>query len=106
MEEKQAVKTHRVGSITFGMALIVFGILFLLHLVLPQLSYVTIFHLWPCIFVLLGIEILIGNSRYGEGFVYDKTAIFLIVILALFAMGMGVADYCMEQYSHYLTLYL
>ncbi len=105
MEENKVVKTHRIGSVTFGLALILFGILFLVHMIVPQLNYETIFHLWPCIFVLLGIEILVGNSTHKESFVYDKTAIVLIVLLALFAMSMGLADFCIEQYSRYVTMH-
>lgn len=52
-------KTHRVGAFTLGCILIFFGILFLVHMIFPALSYEIIFHLWPCIFILMGLEILI-----------------------------------------------
>lgn len=98
-------KTHRVGSITLGLALVLFGSLFLLHMVFPTLDYRMIFHLWPCIFILLGIEVLLGNRRTEDGFVYDKAAIALIVILALFAMTMGAVDFSMERFDYYVEMH-
>ncbi len=69
-ENVKEVRTHRVGSITLGSTLVLFGILFLVHLFVPVLTYEIIFHIWPCIFLLLGIEILLchadGRSRCGN----------------------------------------
>ena len=104
-KEVCAVKTHRVGSVTLGLALVLFGSLFLLHMFFPALDYRMIFHLWPCIFILLGIEVLLGNRKAEDGFVYDKAAIVLIVVLALFAMTMGAVDFSMERFDHYVELY-
>lgn len=104
-KEVRMAKTHRVGSITLGLALVLFGSLFLLHMFFPALDYRMIFHLWPCIFILLGIEVLLGNRRAEDGFVYDKAAIALIVILALFAMIMGAVDFSMERFDHYVELH-
>lgn len=103
--EVRGAKTHRVGSITLGLALVLFGSLFLVHLFVPTLDYQLIFHLWPCIFIMLGIEVLLGNRKEGDGFVYDKAAIGLIVILALFAMVMGAVDFSMEQYKTYVSIH-
>ena len=47
-ENVKEVRTHRVGSITLGSALVLFGILFLVHLFVPVLTYEIIFHIWPC----------------------------------------------------------
>lgn len=103
--EVRAAKTHRVGSITLGLALVLFGSLFLVHMFVPALDYQLIFHLWPCIFIMLGIEVLLGNRKEGEGFVYDKAAIALIIILSLFAMTMGAVDFSMEQYRSYVSMH-
>ena len=92
----ETTKTRRIGSMTFGLVLVIFGCLFLLHIVLPWLDYIVIFRLWPCIFIVLGIEILIGNKREGVDFRYDKAAIFLIIVLTLFAMCLAGADIVLE----------
>lgn len=93
------MKVRRVGSITCGMLLIVFGILFALHFFLPALSYEKIFCFWPCLLIMLGAEMLLSNRKYGENVTvkYDGAAIFLTVMLEFFAMGMGVVEYCMEH---------
>ena len=105
-EEKKVRRTHRIGSITLGIVLLLFGCLFLAHILFPGLDYRMIFRLWPVIFIILGAETLIGAYRDGTGFVYDKGAIFIMIILAIFAMGMGVADWGMEEYSHYVHTYV
>ena len=47
-ENVKEVRTHRVGSITLGSALVLFGILFLVHLFVPVLTYEIIFHRSRC----------------------------------------------------------
>lgn len=91
-ENIKEVRTHRVGSITLGSALVAFGILFLVHLFVPVLTYEMIFHAWPCIFILLGIEILLANRKKNVEFIYDGKAVFLTITLTLFAMLMAVID--------------
>lgn len=95
MENRNNTRVHRVGTITCGSTLIVSGILFLVHMIIPVISYEFIFRLWPCILIMLGIEVLIGNYKKEDVFVYDKGAVFLLVVLAIFAMIMGFAEYCM-----------
>lgn len=63
MENKTERSIHRVGTMTSGIALIVFGILFLLHMIVPTVNFLFIFRLWPIILIMLGIEILIGNFK-------------------------------------------
>lgn len=99
-------KTHRVGTITLGGMLIIFGILFLLRLFIAGLSYDLIFGLWPIIFVFLGGEILIANLKQREEvLIYDKTAFALIILLSFFAMGMAVVDFCINTAYSHIALY-
>lgn len=104
MEQKQSVRIRRVGTLTFGCMLLVFGTLFLVHIFVPWLDYEVIFRFWPCILIFLGIEVLAGNYKaskmMGEGcqvqFVYDKTAILLTIFITFFSMAMAVADFCLQ----------
>lgn len=101
-EESGAVRTRRVGSVTFGLTLVLFGVLFLVHTVIPSLDYGIIFQCWPMVFVLLGIEILVENRRSDTEkyrFVYDFPAILMLVILLLFAMVMAAAEVSMQYYQ-------
>lgn len=99
-------KTHKVGTITLGGMLIVFGLLFLLRLFFADITYELIFRLWPVIFIFLGGEVLIANFRQKEEkMVYDKTAIAMLIILSFFAMGMAVIDFCLTTAQGHITLY-
>lgn len=93
MEEK---RTHRVGTLTAGLLLILVGVLFLVHLFVPAVNYLFIFRFWPCILVLLGIEMLWATFR-SEEVIYDAGAIFLVIVLAIFSMGMGGADLLIQR---------
>ncbi len=98
-EKTGGLRTRRVGSVTFGLTLVLFGVLFLLHIVVPWLHYEFIFQFWPVVFVLLGIEILVENHRSGAEdcrFIYDFPAILMLVILLLFAMIMAAAEFSMR----------
>lgn len=95
------IHVHKVGTITLGVSLIFFGCLFLIHIFYPTLNYEMIFHTWPVIFILLGLEVLLSSK--GNGFIIDKSAIFLLIILTFFAMGMGIADYCIEISKNYMN---
>lgn len=94
----ETIRTHRVGSITTGLSMIAFGILFIIHLFFGTIGYDMIFRLWPCILVGLGVEILISNA-VKDKFVYDKGAIFLLIMVSLFAMCMAGAEMIFNYYS-------
>ena len=57
------MRERRVGSITCGILMIVFGILFLVHMFYPHLSLGTIMKLSPLILVALGGEIIAANRK-------------------------------------------
>lgn len=106
MENNKKEPVHRVGTITCGTTLIVTGILFLVHIIVPIVSYLFIFQLWPCILIMLGIEILIGNYKKDVSFVYDTGSVVIMILLLLFAMGMAVVDYWIQNpYAASLYLY-
>lgn len=99
-------KIHRVGTVTLGGMLIIFGILFLLRLFIPGMTYDLIFRLWPILFLFLGGEILIANFRQQENkLLYDKTAFALIILLTFFAMGMAIVDFCINTAYSHITIY-
>lgn len=103
---KQTIRIRRVGSVTFGVVLIVTGVLFLMHLFLPRLDYRVLFEFWPLILILLGVEVLLGNRqktyevRDEKGrileqskMIYDVPAILLTMILTGFSIFMGMVDW-------------
>ena len=90
-------RSHRVGSITAGLSMVGYGVMFLLHLMFDMVDYRMMFSLWPVMLILLGLELLLSN--FFKKIVYDKAAIFLLILMTFFAMGMGVADECFRWAS-------
>jgi len=54
--------THRVGTITLGVTMVSIGILYLIQIFWGGIEYAWICKLWPVIFILLGVEILLANA--------------------------------------------
>lgn len=94
-------RTHRVGSVTAGFSMIIFGILLLLHSVFGFADYQLIFSFWPVILIGLGMELLLSNFMEKK-IVYDKAAVALMIIMVFFAIGMAVADICLEATELYM----
>ncbi|MFL0245487.1 hypothetical protein [Candidatus Clostridium stratigraminis] len=96
------IKGRRVGTLTAGMVLIVFGLMFLLRLVTVNINILIITSLWPLILVSVGIEILAAYViNKEEKILYDFSAIVLVVILVFFAMGMGGTEFIFNHLSYF-----
>lgn len=92
-------REHRVGTITAGASLIIWGIAFILHEInfIPNMD--AIMKLWPLILIGIGVEILWFNKK-EKNIIYDKGAVVLMIIMTFFSMMMAIADMCMK----YVTL--
>ena len=89
MENKlETYHVHRVGTITAGGTLVVFGVCLLLQSVFDLMSYQMIFGFWPLILIGLGIELLLSNFT-EKRIVYDKAAIFFSDYHGVFCNGDG-----------------
>lgn len=102
--------TRRVGSLTCGIAMVGFGILFLLNTLFHVVNYTEIFSLWPLLLICMGVEMLVANVKYSDTerfqLVYDKGAIVLLILVTLFSIGMGITDYCIQYAQRYGNIYL
>lgn len=103
-------QTRRVGSLTCGIAMVGFGILFLLNTLFGLVDYTEIISLWPLLLICLGVEMLISNMKYSDTerfmLIYDKGAIVLTILVTIFAVGMGITDYCIQYVERCGHLYL
>jgi len=91
-------KGRRVGTLTTGVALIAFGLLFIMRLIFPHLDYTAILSLWPLVLIFLGTEIIVSYIiNKEETMKYDAGAITLIIILSFFAMGMAGAEFTINH---------
>ncbi|MDE6847045.1 MAG: hypothetical protein K2J99_14960 [Lachnospiraceae bacterium] len=107
-QETKSIQTRRVGSVTFGITLICYGILFMVHIFVPMVRYSFIFRCWPAIFILLGGEILVESHKCRTKewkMVYDFPAVLMLGIMLLFAMVMAVFDFELAYEMHYGTFY-
>lgn len=87
------MRKHKVGTLTLGVMLLFYGVLFLVHLFTNALSYSLIFRLWPVMFILLGVEVLLSIlPKTEEHFKIDVGAVVLLIVLILFAMAMAGVD--------------
>lgn len=103
-EKEQAGRTHRVGTVTCGLVLILYGILFLVHMVLPAVNYSLIFDCWPIVLIFLGVEILLGcagKNAEKRNFKYDFGSVLIILLMMLFSMIMAAVDYGMWYGGYY-----
>lgn len=95
------IRSHKVGTITLGTSLIFFGIMFITRTFTNLLTYEFILKLWPIIFIILGFEILISYfTDKKDRFVYDKGAIFLMILLSMFAISMAIAEFLVNYVQH------
>ncbi len=103
------MRIKRVGSTTCGISLIFFGILFLITPFLENIDYSFILHFWPIILIGLGVEMLAAvracNKTENCTVKYDKGAVFLMIILLLFACCMGAGELCMKYMENYTLWY-
>ncbi|MGO5064606.1 MULTISPECIES: LiaI-LiaF-like domain-containing protein [unclassified Clostridium] len=96
------LKGRRVGTLTAGIILVVFGAMFLLRLTMDNINISLIVSFWPIILVLLGIEIIVAYIiNKEEKMKYDFSAIMLVIILVFFAMGMGIAEFAITHWSQF-----
>lgn len=104
-DKEMTYRSHRVGSVTAGLSMIGFGVMFLLHLFFDLVDYQLMFSLWPVILILLGVELLLSNFSKKK-IVYDKAAVFLLIIMTFFTIGMAITEECfrwaeLRMWNHY-----
>lgn len=103
-EEAPAGRTHRVGTVTCGLVLILYGIMFLVRMALPSIDYRLIFECWPVVLIFLGVEILLGcmgKNAEKRNFKYDFGSVLIILLMLLFSMIMAAVDYGMWYGGYY-----
>jgi uncharacterized membrane protein HdeD (DUF308 family) len=99
------IKGRRIGTFTTGIVLVIFGIVFLLRLIYPNINYVIIASMWPIVLVILGIEIILSCFvNKDEKIIYDFAGIFILITLSIFAMAMGCMEYIITHIEQFKTI--
>lgn len=100
------IKGRRVGTFTTGIVLILAGIIFLLHIIYPGINYLAIASFWPIVLVLVGIEIIVAYVINKEETIkYDFGAIVILIMLFIFSMSMGCAQYVITHIEQFKTVF-
>lgn len=96
---------RRVGTLTAGLVLVLFGVLFLLRLVSSNINYLLIVSFWPVILIILGVEIIVAYIiNKEEKMKYDTSAIWMVILLSFFAMGMGGVEFILTNMSQFKVM--
>jgi O-antigen/teichoic acid export membrane protein len=81
---------RRVGTLTLGLMLILFGVLFISRLFFPDFDYNYILKLWPLILISLGAEVIAAYIiNKPEKISYDAAAIVLVFCISFFTVIMA-----------------
>lgn len=99
---KTEVKPRRVGTITVGICMVAFGVMFLLCSVFEVMKYQAVFALWPLILIALGVEILVYSCFKGK-LIYDKGSVFIMIIMLFLSAGMAMIDVCWKTAELYMS---
>lgn len=104
--DRQCIRIRRVGSVTFGVVLMITGVLFLIATFFPGIEFIHVFRFWPIILIMLGVEVLLGSRQKtweilnAEGkiieqnkVIYDVPAILLTILLTFFSIIMGLVNW-------------
>ena len=90
-EKARPVRTRRVGTLTCGIALIIFGIVVGAFLIWPNFDLMLLLRLCPALLILLGGELIAASfSRFELRLKYDFASIFLCLVLGLAAVGLSI----------------
>lgn len=90
---------RRVGTLTLGIVLILMGVAFIAHLILPELSMRILLDFWPIVLIILGIETLTSYFiNKQDRLRYDGWSIVIMIGLIGFSTFMGGAQFLLEEF--------
>ena len=89
-EQTPVRPARRVGTFTFGVTLVAFGLWMLLSLLLPELDLLWVLKLSPLVLVLLGAEVLLA-ARKNSAIKYDWVGMLLCTVIVLTALSLFAA---------------
>lgn len=82
--------SRRVGTFTFGVTLVIFGLWMLASLLLPEADLLWLLKLSPLVLVLLGAEVLLA-ARNSSAVKYDWVGMLLCTVIVLTALSLFAA---------------
>lgn len=86
---QQPQKLRRVGTFTFGLLILVVGVVMLIQILVPSFDAVAVAKFAPAALVLLGIEILLYSARPNVKLKYDFLSVVMVFVISLGAGGLA-----------------
>lgn len=91
-------RKRKIGTFSTGVVFVFFGVLFLISIFMKDLDYTMIFSFWPIVLILLGVELILSFVlTKEESLSYDKGAVFLLLIMTIFTLGMASVDFILKH---------
>ena len=104
------MRSRKIGVLTLGVTLIVFGILYLLRAFIPGWDYISVLRFWPFVLILLGVEVLLSAllpRPEGEPPAKpDALSVILLFGALLMAGGLAAAEFALEQLPQVIERWL
>ena len=95
------MKSRKIGVLTLGLALIAFGVLYLLRAFIPGWDYMTVLRFWPFVLIVLGVEVLLSAllpRPEGEPPAkLDALSVILLFGTLFLAGGLAAAEFVLTQ---------
>ncbi|MEG0221383.1 MAG: hypothetical protein RR702_03190 [Clostridia bacterium] len=91
--KREVVVEKRIGTMTFGVTLIIFGIILLIQMCIKVDIIKYIMMLWPAIFIAIGVETIYLSTKKNIKLKYDILSIILLCILLFVGSFIGMASF-------------
>ncbi len=92
---------RRIGSVTLGVSMIAFGVLFFLRTFTKLVSYEFVLKLWPLVLIIFGLEVLIAvGKKKGQTFKFDFVSLLMTALLLGSSACMAALQLLIEQYPN------
>ncbi|MDR1733375.1 MAG: DUF5668 domain-containing protein [Oscillospiraceae bacterium] len=89
---------NRIGILTLGVCLIIYGIVFLMHAFIPAWNYADAIRFWPIVLIMLGLEVL-ANAIFRKKeddavpLKLDGLSVILLVVVLVFAFALAATEF-------------
>ena len=104
------MRSRKIGVFTLGIALVAFGVLFMVRVFVPWFDYIRVLQFWPVVLILLGIEVLVSAllpKKEGEPPLKLDTASVILLFVTLFlACGLAAAQFALERLPEFLDRFI
>lgn len=90
MEDKRVIK---IGRFTFGLSLILCGIMITVATFFTLDVLKIVLNLWPILLIVMGCEILFYSRKESVLIKYDVLGMFLTACIIVFSLGFSVVNY-------------